>query len=66
MTRRANHTITQSVPTPPHPPVVSPSHLRDRLVDKHVPNQVHGRTTKVINSDRCLLGTTVRYMHPRY
>lgn len=41
MTRRANHTITQSVPTPPHPPVVSPSHLRDRLVDKHVANPVH-------------------------
>jgi len=41
MTRRANHTITQSVPTPPHPPVVSPSHLRDRLVDKHPANPVH-------------------------
>ena len=40
MTRRANHTITQSVPIPPHPPVVSPSHLRDRLVDKHVANPV--------------------------
>ena len=41
MTRRANHTITQSVPTPLHPPVVSPSHLRDRLVDKHVANPLH-------------------------
>jgi len=41
MTRRANHTITQSVPTPLHPPVVSPSHLRDRLVDKHVANPHH-------------------------
>ena len=41
MTRRANHTITQSVPTPLHPPVVSPSHLRDRLVDKDVANPLH-------------------------
>ena len=38
MTRRANHTITQSVPTPPHPHAVSPSHLRDHFVDRHAAN----------------------------
>ena len=31
MTRRANHTITQSVPTPPHPHAVSASHPRHPL-----------------------------------
>src|SRR5664279_6356208 len=41
MTRRGEPTITQSVPTPPHPHAVSPSHLRDRLVDKKAANPVH-------------------------
>src|SRR5664279_1355820 len=41
MTRRGEPTITQSVPTPPHPHAVTPSHLRDRLVDKKAANPVH-------------------------